>query len=55
MIIKTTLIALLCPFFMLQNNPNVIFLIKKEINRERKKIAFITKELDLSSQEAQLF
>ena len=51
MIIKTTLIALLCPFFMLSQN---IF-DKKRDKIERKKIAFITKELDLSSEEAQAF
>ena len=51
MIIKTTLIALLCPFFMLSQN---IF-DKKRDKIERKKIAFITKKLDLSSEEAQAF
>ena len=49
--IKTTLIALLCPLFMFSQNISD----KKRKKIESQKIAFITKALDLSSEEAQVF
>ena len=48
---KTTLIALLCPLFMFSQN----ILDKKREKIEIEKIAYITKALDLSSEEAQVF
>ena len=48
---KTTLIALLCPLFMFSQN----ILDKKREKIEIEKIAYITKSLDLSSEEAQVF
>ena len=49
--IKTTLIALLCPLFMFSQNISD----KKRKKIEIQKIAFITKSLDLSSEDAQVF
>ena len=49
---KTLIIAMLCPLFMLGQNH------KKDKKRERievQKIAFITKQLDLTPEEAQKF
>ena len=48
---KTTLIALLCPLFMFSQN----ILDKKREKIEIEKIAYITKALNLSSEEAQVF
>ena len=48
---KTTLIALLCPLFMFSQK----ILDKKREKIEIEKIAYITKALDLSSEEAQVF
>ena len=49
--IKTILIALLCPLFMFSQNISD----EKRKKIEIQKIAFITKSLDLSSEEAQVF
>ena len=49
--IKITLIALLCPLFMFSQNISD----EKRKKIEIQKIAFITKALDLSSEEAQVF
>ena len=49
--IKTILIALLCPLFMFSQNISD----EKRKKIEIQKIAFITKSLDLSSEEAQIF
>ena len=49
--IKITLIALLCPLFMFSQNISD----EKRKKIEIQKIAFITKSLDLSSEEAQVF
>jgi len=49
--IKTTLIALLCPLFIFSQDISD----KKRKKIESQKIAFITKALDLSSEEAQVF
>ena len=49
--IKTILIALLCPLFMFSQNISD----EKRKKIEIQKIAFITKALDLSSEEAQVF
>ena len=48
---KTTLIALLCPLFMFSQNISD----KKREKIESQKIAFITNQLDLTSEEAQVF
>ena len=49
--IKTTLIALLFPLFMFSQNISD----EKRKKIESQKIAYITKALDLSSEEAQVF
>ena len=49
--IKTILISLLCPLFMFSQNISD----EKRKKIEIQKIAFITKALDLSSEEAQVF
>ena len=50
--IKTLIIALLCPIFMLAQPP----ISKKKMEQiESQKIAFISTELDLSTEEAQVF
>ena len=49
--IKTILIALLCPLFIFSQNISD----EKRKKIEIQKIAFITKSLDLSSEEAQVF
>ena len=48
---KTTLIALLCPLFMFSQNISD----KKREKIESQKIAFITNQIDLTSEEAQVF
>ena len=48
---NTTLIALLCPLFMFSQNISD----KKREKIESQKIAFITNQLDLTSEEAQVF
>lgn len=49
--IKTTLIALACPLFMFSQNISE----EKRKKIDIQKIAYITKSLDLSSEEAQVF